>query len=89
MPFYDSRQEQQTIKMLSKRVLNGRLGIAEFSHLNCDVNYFTISIEIHNLSNYLYLARITLVLERFSLDCLKGLVLVLVLVLVLPRPFVG
>ena len=83
MPFYDSRQEQQTIKMLSKRVLNGRLGIAEFSHLNCDVNYFTISIEIHNLSNYLYLARITLVLERFSLDCLKGLVLVL------PRPFVG
>ena len=87
MPFYDSRQEQQTIKMLSKRVLNGRLGIAEFSHLNCDVNYFTISIEIHNLSNYLYLARITLVLERFSLDCLKGLVLVLVLVL--PRPFVG
>ena len=87
MPFYDSRQEQQTIKMLSKRVLNGRLGIAEFSHLNCDVNYFTISIEIHNLSNYLYLARITLVLERFSLDCLNGLVLVLVLVL--PRPFVG
>ena len=87
MPFYDSRQEQQTIKMLSKRVLNGRLGIAEFSHLNCDVNYFTISIEIHNLSNYLYLARITLLLERFSLDCLKGLVLVLVLVL--PRPFVG
>ena len=87
MPFYDSRQEQQTIKMLSKRVLNGRLGIAEFSHLNCDVNYFTISIEIHNLSNYLYLVRITLVLERFSLDCLKGLVLVLVLVL--PRPFVG
>ena len=87
MPFYDSRQEQQTIKMLSKRVLNGRLGIAEFSHLNCDVNYFTISIEIHNLSNYLYLARITLVLERFSLDCLKGLVLLLVLVL--PRPFVG
>ena len=87
MPFYDSRQEQQTIKMLSKRVLNGRLGIAEFSHLNCDVNYFTISIEIHNLSNYLYLARITLVLERFSLDCLKGLVWVLVLVL--PRPFVG
>ena len=87
MPFYDSRQEQQTIKMLSKRVLNGRLGIPEFSHLNCDVNYFTISIEIHNLSNYLYLARITLVLERFSLDCLKGLVLVLVLVL--PRPFVG
>ena len=87
MPFYDSRQEQQTIKMLSKRVLNGRLGIAEFSHLNCDVNHFTISIEIHNLSNYLYLARITLVLERFSLDCLKGLVLVLVLVL--PRPFVG
>ena len=87
MPFYDSRQEQQTIKMLSKRVLNGRLGIAEFSHLNWDVNYFTISIEIHNLSNYLYLARITLVLERFSLDCLKGLVLVLVLVL--PRPFVG
>ena len=87
MPFYDIRQEQQTIKMLSKRVLNGRLGIAEFSHLNCDVNYFTISIEIHNLSNYLYLARITLVLERFSLDCLKGLVLVLVLVL--PRPFVG
>ena len=83
MPFYDSRQEQQTIKMLSKRVLNGRLGIAEFSHLNCDVNYFTISIEIHNLSNYLYLARITLALERFSLDCLKGLVLVL------PRPFVG
>ena len=83
MPFYDSREEQQTIKMLSKRVLNGRLGIAEFSHLNCDVNYFTISIEIHNLSNYLYLARITLVLERFSLDCLKGLVLVL------PRPFVG
>ena len=83
MPFYDIRQEQQTIKMLSKRVLNGRLGIAEFSHLNCDVNYFTISIEIHNLSNYLYLARITLVLERFSLDCLKGLVLVL------PRPFVG
>ena len=87
MPFYDSRQEQQTIKMLSKRVLNGRLGIAEFSHLNCDVNYFTISIEIHNLSNYLYLARITLVLERFSLDCLKGLVLVLVLVLL--RPLVG
>ena len=87
MPFYDSRQEQQTNKMLSKRVLNGRLGIAEFSHLNCDVNYSTISIEIHNLSNYLYLARITLVLERFSLDCLKGLVLVLVLVL--PRPFVG
>ena len=87
MPFYDSRQEQQTIRMLSKRVLNGRLGIAEFSHLNCDVNYFTISIEIHNLSNYLYLARITLILERFSLDCLKGLVLVLVLVL--PRPFVG
>ena len=87
MPFYDSRQEQQTIKMLSKRVLNGRLGIAEFSHLNCDVNYFTISIEIHNLSNYLYLARITLLLERFSLDCLKGLVLVLVLVL--PCPFVG
>ena len=87
MPFYDSRQEQQTIKMLSKRVLNGRLGIAEFSHLNCDVNYFTISIEIHNLSNYLYLARITLLLERFSLDCLKGLVLVLVLVL--PRPLVG
>ena len=87
MPFYDSRQEQQTIKMLSKRVLNGRLGIAEFSHLNCDVNYFTISIEIHNLSNYLYLARITLVLERFSLDCLKGLVLVLVFVL--PRPLVG
>ena len=87
MPFYDSRQEQQTIKMLSKRVLNGRLGIAEFSHLNCDVNYFTISIEIHNLSNYLYLARITLLLERFSLDCLKGLVLVLVFVL--PRPLVG
>ena len=87
MPFYDSRQEQQTIKMLSKRVLNGRLGIAEFSHLNCDVNYFTISIEIHNLSNYLYLARITLLLERFSLDCLKGLVLVLVFVL--PRPVVG
>lgn len=87
MPFYDSRQEQQTIKMLSKRVLNGRLGIAEFSHLNCDVNYFTISIEIHNLSNYLYLARITLVLERFSLDCLKGLVLVLVFVLL--RPLVG
>ena len=87
MPFYDSRQEQQTIKMLSKRVLNGRLGIAEFSHLNCDVNYFTISIEIHNLSNYLYLARITFVLERFSLDCLKGLVLVLVFVL--PRPLVG
>ena len=85
MPFYDSRQEQQTIKMLSKRVLNGRLGIAEFSHLNCDVNYFTISIEIHNLSNYLYLARITLVLERFSLVCLKGLVLVLVLL----RPLVG
>ena len=87
MPFYDSRQEQQTIKMLSKRVLNGRLGIAEFSHLNCDVNYFIISIEIHNLSNYLYLARITLLLERFSLDCLKGLVLVLVFVL--PRPLVG
>lgn len=87
MPFYDSRQEQQTIKMLSKRVLNGRLGIAEFSHLNCDVNYFTISIEIHNLSNYLYLARITLLLERFSLDCLKGLVLVLVFVLL--RPLVG
>ena len=87
MPFYDIRQEQQTIKMLSKRVLNGRLGITEFSHLNCDVNYFTISIEIHNLSNYLYLARITLVLERFSLDCLKGLVLVLVLVLL--RPLVG
>ena len=87
MPFYDIRQEQQTIKMLSKRVLNGRLGIAEFSHLNCDVNYFTISIEIHNLSNYLYLARITLVLERFSLDCLKGLVLVLVLFLL--RPLVG
>ena len=87
MPFYDSRQEQQTIKMLSKRVLNGRLGIAEFSHLNCDVNYFTISIEIHNLSNYLYLARITLLLERFSLDCLKGLVLVLVLFLL--RPLVG
>ena len=87
MPFYDSRQEQQTIKMLSKRVLNGRLGIAEFSYLNCDVNYFTISIEIHNLSNYLYLARITLVLERFSLDCLKGLVLVLVLFLL--RPLVG
>ena len=87
MPFYDIRQEQQTIKMLSKRVLNGRLGIAEFSHLNCDVNYFTISIEIHNLSNYLYLARITLLLERFSLDCLKGLVLVLVLFLL--RPLVG
>ena len=87
MPFYDIRQEQQTIKMLSKRVLNGRLGITEFSHLNCDVNYFTISIEIHNLSNYLYLARITLLLERFSLDCLKGLVLVLVFVL--PRPLVG
>ena len=87
MPFYDSRQEQQTIKMLSKRVLNGQLGIAEFSHLNCDVNYFTISIEIHNLSNYLYLARTTLLLERFSLDCLKGLVLVLVFVL--PRPLVG
>lgn len=73
MPFYDSRQEQQTMKMLSKRVLNGRLGIAEFSHLNCDVNYFTISIEIHNLSNYLYYAGINLVLLRVTRGCMPWL----------------
>ena len=34
MAFYDSQQGQQHIKMLSKRVLNEGLGIAEFSHLN-------------------------------------------------------
>jgi len=61
--------------MLSKRVLNGRLGIAEFSHLNCDVDYFTISIEIHSLSNYLYFARITLglVLLRVTRGCMPWL----------------
>lgn len=75
MPFYDSRQEQQRIKMFSKSVLNGRLGIAEFSHLNCDVDYFTISVEIHNLSNYLYFARITLglVLLRVTRSCMPWL----------------
>ena len=69
MPFYDSRQEQQRRKMLSKIVLNGRLVISEFSHLNCDVDYFTISVEIYNLSHYLYFARITLILLRVTRGC--------------------
>ena len=61
------------------------------SSLSCNFNrlsvVFVFIVHERRLQEYLEMLRVSNALERFSLDCRKGLVLVLVLVLL--RPLVG